>query len=120
MKIIADGPITYWCEDWWVGLVLRQGIQDGTIIRAFDPRYSVEDPGYAKRMWGTSIPYPTIYNDIISIHLSHNAGRIARLSGYHDAFRTAHDPKKCKCGEHRTRRTYYGPRCLKCGKSRPK
>jgi len=120
MKIIADAPITYWCEDWWVGLALRQGIQDGTIVRAFDPRYSVEDPGYARRMWGTSISYPTIYNDIISIHLSHNDGRIARLSGYYDAFRTAHDPNKCKCGEHRTRRTYYGLRCLKCGKPRPK
>lgn len=56
-KIIVDSPITYWCEDTWIGMALDEAIKNGTIVRGYDDRYT-EAPNIV-----------TQNNDVISCHL---------------------------------------------------
>jgi SAM-dependent methyltransferase len=61
-KIIVNSKVTYWCEDWWIGMALSQSVKRGEIIRNDSPinvsRYAI-------------VPrYPNVSNNIISVELS--------------------------------------------------
>jgi hypothetical protein len=61
-KIIVNSPVTYWCEDWWIGLALSTAFKSGEIIR--------EASSSSVSKYQTSSPCPNVSNDIISVELS--------------------------------------------------
>lgn len=62
MQIIADSPVTYWCEDWWIGMALANAVKNKQIIR--------KDAPLTVSKYCLPPRYPNISNDIISVELS--------------------------------------------------
>lgn len=79
-KFIVDSPVTYWCEDWWIGLVLDKAIKSGQIIRNYSPRYAIEPNR------------PHVNNNIISVELSAGNYDKQRMYDCHAAFPTPERP----------------------------
>jgi hypothetical protein len=63
LRLIADGPVTFWAEDLWVGSIMNKN----GIPLHIDPRYAVDYP-----------PYPRRDNEIISAHLGPSNPRVGR------------------------------------------
>ena len=59
---IVGSKVTYWCEDWWIGMALSQAVKSGEVVRNDSPisvsKYAIEP----RR--------PHFDNDIISVELS--------------------------------------------------
>jgi|ERR1700677_154555 len=83
-QIIVDTKVTYWCEDWWVGLALAPAVRRGEISRNDAPintsRYAI-----APRV-------PTPNNNIISAEMSAGNYDKARMYACHRPFSNAPSP----------------------------
>jgi hypothetical protein len=73
-RIIVNSPVTYWCEDWWIGLALSKAVKNGEILRNDSSRYTIEP----------NRPY--INNDIISVELSAGNYDKSRMYDCHARF----------------------------------
>jgi hypothetical protein len=77
-KIIVNSQVTYWCEDWWIGMALSQPVKRGEIIRNDSP-INVSRYAIAPR-------YPNVTNDIISVELSAGNYDKAKMYACHEQF----------------------------------
>ena len=78
-KIIAESPVTYWCEDWWVGMALSRSIHARVITRG----------AVAAKQSKYCLPpnYPRPDNDLISVELSsgnYNNRKMYEIHSYFD------------------------------------
>jgi hypothetical protein len=77
-KIIAESPVSYWCEDWWVGMALSSAVKNGKIVRCAEPA------NQSKFCLPPKYPHPD--NDLISVELSAGNYNNLRMYGYHERF----------------------------------
>lgn len=77
-RVIVNSPVTYWCEDWWIGLALAPAVRRGDLIREDSPchisRYCLPPR------------LPNINNDIISVELSAGNYDNKRMYACHEQF----------------------------------
>jgi len=77
-RIIVNSQVTYWCEDWWIGMALSQPVKNGEIIRNDSP-INVSKYAIAPRC-------PNVGNDIISVELSAGNYDKAKMYDCHEQF----------------------------------
>jgi C-methyltransferase C-terminal domain/Putative zinc binding domain/Methyltransferase domain len=77
-RVIVNSKVTYWCEDWWIGMALSQPVKQGEIIRN-DAPLNVSKYAIAPRL-------PNVGNDIISVELSAGNYDKAKMYACHTQF----------------------------------
>jgi SAM-dependent methyltransferase len=92
-KIIVNSKVTYWCEDWWIGMALSQPVKRGEIIRNDSP-INVSRYAIAPR-------YPNVNNDIISVELSAGNYDKARMYACHEQFSKPVQPVSVQSGTYK-------------------
>lgn len=86
-QIIAESPVTYWCEDWWVGMALAPSVRKGIITRHHIPwQHSKYQFCSGEDLAKGRLRYPRPDNDIISCELSAGNYNKQRMYSCHAPF----------------------------------